>query len=75
MYQDCWVAWHYRLVVLTVVWKIEESLLFSWTIGTDLGPPIGAIAESIDAATRKADLLRTHQWGLMLACAEERLAS
>lgn len=74
IYQDCWVAWHYRLVVLTVVWKIEESLLFLWKIGIDLGRPIGAIAESIDAATRTADLLRTHQWEVVLVCAGERLA-
>lgn len=68
------------MAVLTVAWKTEEteeSLLFSWKTGIDPGLPIGpiaAIAGSIDAATRKADLLRTHQWELMPVCAGELLA-
>ena len=75
LYRDCWVvAWHYQSVVLTVVSKIEESSLSSWTIEVDPAPPIGAIAGSIDAATRKADPLRTHPWELVPGYVGESLA-
>lgn len=74
MYQYC-RGWHYRSVGVVALGKTVVKLLFAGKIEIDLGLLIGVIAASIDASMWRVDLLRMHQWRLVLVYAGKLLAS